>query len=90
MKPLLLWIAVLLMLLSACMLIVGIGSPTLWIAGTTVGVALVVVGRGKRAPRRGGDSRYRWLSAAAHRGISPPHKGHGPGQGETNGTRLER
>ena len=48
MKPLLLWIAVPLLLLSACMLIVGIGSPALWIAGTTVGVALVVVGRGKR------------------------------------------
>jgi hypothetical protein len=48
MKPLLLWVAVPLLLLSACMLIVGIGSPALWIAGATVGVALVVVGRGKR------------------------------------------
>jgi hypothetical protein len=48
MKSLLLWIAVPLLLLSACMLIVGIGSPALWIAGTAVGVALVVVGRGKR------------------------------------------
>jgi hypothetical protein len=59
MKPLLLWIAVPLLLLSACMLIVGIGSPVLWIAGATVGVALVVVDGGKRraASRRAASRR---------------------------------
>lgn len=45
MKPFLLWIAVPLMLLSATMLVAGIGSTALWIAVVTVGIALVVIGR---------------------------------------------
>jgi hypothetical protein len=39
------WIAVLLMLMGAVMLIAGIGAPGLWIAVVTVGIALVVIDR---------------------------------------------
>ncbi len=45
MRPLLLWIAVLLLLLGASMLIAGMGAPGLWIAVVTVGIALVVIDR---------------------------------------------
>jgi hypothetical protein len=47
MKPLLLWIAVPLLLLSAAMLIAGIGASSLWIAVTAVGIALIVIGQVK-------------------------------------------
>lgn len=47
MKPLVLWIAALLMLLGGSMLVAGIGSPAVWIAMVAVGIALVVVGRVK-------------------------------------------
>ena len=39
------WIAVMLMLMGAVMLIAGIGAPGLWIAVVTVGIALVVIDR---------------------------------------------
>ena len=39
------WIAVVLMLMGAVMLIAGIGAPGLWIAVVTVGIALVVIDR---------------------------------------------
>jgi membrane-bound ClpP family serine protease len=39
------WIAVLLMLMGAVMLIAGIGAPGLWIAVVTVGIALVIIDR---------------------------------------------
>jgi hypothetical protein len=53
MNPLLLWIAILMMLLSASMLVAGIGSTALWIAVVTVGIALVIIGLVKPgAPRR--------------------------------------
>ena len=42
MKSLLVWIAVPLLLLGAAMLIAGIGAPSLWIAVTAVGTALVI------------------------------------------------
>jgi hypothetical protein len=38
----LVWIAVVLMLMGAVMLIAGIGAPGLWIAVVTVGIALVI------------------------------------------------
>jgi hypothetical protein len=47
MKPLLLWIAVPLLLLSAAMLIAGVGAPSVWIAVTAVGIALVVISQMK-------------------------------------------
>jgi hypothetical protein len=47
MKPLVLWVAVPLMLLGASMLVASIGSPALWIAVVTVGIALVLIGRVK-------------------------------------------
>ena len=47
MKPMLLWIAVPLLLLGAAMLIAGIGAPSLWIAVTAVGAALVIIGQVK-------------------------------------------
>jgi hypothetical protein len=47
MKSLLQWIAVPLLLLSAAMLIAGIGAPALWIAVTAVGTALVIISRVK-------------------------------------------
>ena len=39
------WIAVVLTLMGAVMLIAGIGAPGLWIAVVTVGIALVVIDR---------------------------------------------
>ena len=47
MNPLLLWTAVPLMLLGASMPDAGLGSPGLWIAAVTVGIALVIIGRVK-------------------------------------------
>jgi hypothetical protein len=44
MSPLL-WIAVLLLVTAAVMLVAGVGAPALWFAVVAVGVALVVVGR---------------------------------------------
>jgi hypothetical protein len=45
------WLAVPLLIIAACMLVVGIGAPGLWIAVVAVGVALVVIGRGKPTTR---------------------------------------
>lgn len=42
MKPLL-WIAVPLLLLSAAMLVAGVGEAGLWIAVVAVGIALVAI-----------------------------------------------
>ena len=39
------WIAVVLMLIGAVMLVAGIGAPALWIAVITVGIALVAIDR---------------------------------------------
>jgi hypothetical protein len=50
---LLVWIAVVLMVMGAVMLIVGIGAPGLWIAVITVGIALVVIDRSQRRHRLG-------------------------------------
>jgi hypothetical protein len=50
---LLVWIAVVLMVMGAVMLIVGIGAPGLWIAVITVGIALVVIDRSQRPHRLG-------------------------------------
>ena len=44
MNPLL-WIAVLLLVTAAVMLVAGVGAPALWFAVVAVGVALVIVGR---------------------------------------------
>ena len=52
MKPFV-WIAVVLMLLGAVMLIAGIGAPGLWIAVIAVGIALVVIDRTQRRHRLG-------------------------------------
>jgi hypothetical protein len=49
----LVWIAVLLMVIGAVMLIAGIGAPALWIAAITVGIALVVIDRTRRQHRLG-------------------------------------
>ena len=49
----LVWIAVVLMLMGAVMLIAGIGAPGLWIAVVTVGIALVVIDRTRRRHRLG-------------------------------------
>ena len=45
MKRLLLWVAVLLMLLGAAMLIADIGATALWVAVIAVGIALVAIGQ---------------------------------------------
>jgi hypothetical protein len=45
---LLVWIAVVLMVIGAVMLIAGIGASGLWIAVVTVGIALVVIDRTRR------------------------------------------
>jgi hypothetical protein len=45
------WLAVPLLIIAACMLVAGIGAPGLWIAVVAVGVALVVIGRGKPTTR---------------------------------------
>jgi hypothetical protein len=47
------WIAVVLMLMGAVMLIAGIGAPGLWIAVVTVGIAVVVIDRTRRRHRLG-------------------------------------
>ena len=47
------WIAVVLMLMGAVMLIAGIGAPGLWIAVIAVGIALVVIDRTQRPHRLG-------------------------------------
>ena len=49
----LVWIAVVLMIMGAVMLIAGIGAPGLWIAVVTVGIALVVIDRTRRRHRLG-------------------------------------
>jgi hypothetical protein len=49
----LVWIAVVLMVMGAVMLIAGIGAPGLWIAVVTVGIALVVIDRTRRRHRLG-------------------------------------
>jgi hypothetical protein len=46
-KRLFLWIAVPVLLLSAAMLIAGIGASSLWIAVALVGAELVIVGQVK-------------------------------------------
>jgi hypothetical protein len=50
---LLVWIAVVLMVIGAVMLIAGIGASGLWIAVVTVGIALVIVDRTRRRHRLG-------------------------------------
>jgi hypothetical protein len=50
---LLVWIAVVLMVMGAIMLIAGIGAPGLWIAVITAGIALVVIDRSQRRHRLG-------------------------------------
>jgi hypothetical protein len=50
---LLVWIAVVLMVMGAVMLIAGVGAPGLWIAVTTVGIALVVIDRSQRRHKVG-------------------------------------
>ena len=47
------WIAVVLMLMGAVMLIAGIGAPGLWIAVVTVGIALVAIDRTRSRHRLG-------------------------------------
>ena len=47
------WIAVVLMLMGAVMLIAGIGAPGLWIAVVTVGIALVIIDRTRSRHRLG-------------------------------------
>jgi hypothetical protein len=47
------WVAVVLMVLGAVMLIAGIGAPGLWIAVVTVGIALVVIDRTRSRHRLG-------------------------------------
>jgi hypothetical protein len=49
----LVWIAVVLMLLGAVMLIAGIGAPGLWIAVVAVGIALFVIDRSQGRHRLG-------------------------------------
>ena|SRR5215208_3030252 len=47
----LVWIAIVLMVMGAVMLIAGIGAPGLWIAVVTVAIALVVIDRTRRRHR---------------------------------------
>jgi hypothetical protein len=49
----LVWIAVVLMVMGAVMLIAGIGAPGLWIAVVTVGIAVVVIDRTRSRHRLG-------------------------------------
>jgi hypothetical protein len=49
----LVWIAAVLMIVGAVMLIAGIGEPGLWIAVVTVGIAVVVIDRTRRRHRLG-------------------------------------
>jgi membrane-bound ClpP family serine protease len=48
MRQPLIWIAVLLMLAGAVMLVVDVGAPGLWIGLVGLGIALVVVGAYRR------------------------------------------
>ena len=50
---LLVWIAVVLMVAGAVMLIAGIGAPGLWIAVIAVGIALVAIDQTQRRQRLG-------------------------------------
>jgi hypothetical protein len=45
-----LWIAVVLMLTGAALLVADIGASALWIAAIAVGIALVAVERTRRRP----------------------------------------
>jgi hypothetical protein len=47
------WVAVMLMVMGAIMLIAGIGAPGLWIAAVTVGIALVAIDRTRTRHRLG-------------------------------------
>jgi hypothetical protein len=49
----LVWMAVMLMVMGAIMLIAGIGAPGLWIGVVTVGSALVVIDRTRSRHRLG-------------------------------------
>jgi hypothetical protein len=49
----LLWIAVVLMLVGAAMLIAGIGASGLWIAAIAVGIAVVAIDRTRHQHRLG-------------------------------------
>ena len=49
----LVWIAVVLMVVGAVMLIAGIGAPGLWIAVVTIGIAVVVIDQTRRRHRVG-------------------------------------
>jgi hypothetical protein len=49
----LVWIAAVLMVVGAVMLIAGIGATGLWIAVVTVGIAVVVIDRTRRRHRLG-------------------------------------
>jgi len=50
----LLWVAVVLMVAGAALLIAGVGAPAIWISVIAVGIAMVVVDR-----RRGGSPLHR-------------------------------
>jgi hypothetical protein len=41
----LLWLAVVMMLVGAAMLVLGVGASALWIAVVTVGIAMVAIER---------------------------------------------
>jgi hypothetical protein len=47
------WMAVVLMVMGAIMLIAGIGAPGLWIAVVAVGIALVAIDRTRSRHRLG-------------------------------------
>ena len=47
------WMAVVLMVMGAIMLIAGVGAPGLWIAVVTVGIALVAIDRTRNRHRLG-------------------------------------
>jgi hypothetical protein len=49
----LVWMAVVLMVMGAVMLIAGIGAPGLWTAVVTVGIAVVIIDRTRRRHRLG-------------------------------------
>jgi hypothetical protein len=44
----LLWIAVVLLVVGAVLLIAGVGAPGLWIAVVAIGIAVVVIDRTRR------------------------------------------
>jgi hypothetical protein len=49
----LMWIAAALMVVGAVMLVAGVGTPGLWIAVASVGIALLVIGRNRTRHRVG-------------------------------------